>query len=218
MITYEVPENFSPLFIKEGSSLTFSDCFRLGYTTRAVAEFHGYIYRPEFLLLPQARVESTVIESIRQHIVHVLPLLETQNEVAKREFMIAPIVSEIAIATKARISTDVEIDISESLRGRLDYLLESAERSVIVVEAKRDNLDDGFSQLVAELIAIDQWTDSQQAHVFGAVSVGKAWSFGILERESKIIYHDLETYSVPLNLEKVMRILTAALLPSNVAD
>jgi|GEM_PF-3587930 len=42
------------------------------------------------------------------------------------------------------------------------------------------DLSRGFSQLAAELVALDQWIDSSQAEIIGAVTTGNIWQFGVL--------------------------------------
>lgn len=69
----------------------------------------------------------------------------------------------------------------------------------------------GFTQLAVELIAIDAWTDSQEASLQGAVSTGDIWQFGLLNRESKQITQNLNLYRVPADIEDLLRILVAIL-------
>lgn len=60
-------------------------------------------------------------------------------------------------------------------------------------------------QLAVELIALDQWTDSPSDHLYGAVSTGEIWRFGILERTAKRITQDLNLFRVPADLEELLR-------------
>ncbi|NET61595.1 MAG: hypothetical protein F6K47_37385 [Symploca sp. SIO2E6] len=52
------------------------------------------------------------------------------------------------------------------LKGTLDYYFPD----LLVIEAKRDNLDHGFTQLAVELIALDQWINSESPILYGAVT------------------------------------------------
>lgn len=56
-----------------------------------------------------------------------------------------------------------------------------------MIEAKNEDLQRGFTQLAVELIALEQWTPSQQPVLHGAVSTGVIWQFGTLERQTKQI-------------------------------
>ncbi len=84
----------------------------------------------------------------------------------------------------------------------------------VVIEAKYEDLTRGFTQLVAELAAIDQWEKTpnldQQPQVIGAVTTGLSWQFGRLDRASKSLEQGINSYRVPEDLESVMRILVAA--------
>jgi len=94
----------------------------------------------------------------------------------------------------------------------LDYYL-AAKYGVAIIEAKQSDLSRGFSQLAVELIALDQWTDSPQPELLGAVTTGNIWQFGILQRSQKHIQQILNLYRVTEDIESVIRILLAALLP-----
>jgi hypothetical protein len=83
-----------------------------------------------------------------------------------------------------------------------------------VIEAKREDLDYGFTQLVAEMIALDQWDRSpDQPQLLGAVTTGQIWRFGLLDRATKHIEQGLDLYRVPDDLDIVVRILIQALVP-----
>ena len=63
------------------------------------------------------------------------------------------------------------------LKGTLGYYFQTS--PLLVIEAKRDNLDNGFTQLAAEMIALDQWADTDAPQLYGAVTTGQDWRFGI---------------------------------------
>jgi hypothetical protein len=54
------------------------------------------------------------------------------------------------------------IEINDRLGGSLNYLIRS-NQDLIVVEAKKGDLDKGFNQLAAELIALDQYEEGSSA-------------------------------------------------------
>jgi hypothetical protein len=125
-----------------------------------------------------------------------LPLVRLDSEIARREYIIAPILLEVALHLKARLRSEFNIEVSDQLKGSLDYLIE-AEPNLLVVEATNTDLNNGFTQLVAEVVALDQWTDSPAPVLYGAVTFGEAWRFCRLHRKAKHITQDIETYSVP---------------------
>jgi hypothetical protein len=94
----------------------------------------------------------------------------------------------------------------------LDYYL-YADHKLLVVEAKNADLARGFTQLAVELIALNEWSDSDTPILQGAVSTGDVWQFGLLNRQDKQITQDLNLYRVPADLEELLRILVASLEP-----
>ncbi|WP_228016078.1 hypothetical protein [Leptolyngbya ectocarpi] len=94
--------------------------------------------------------------------------------------------------------------VNDWLKGNLDYLLR-AKTSVAVVEAKRDDLSRGFTQLAVELIALAEI--EEQSVIYGAVTIGEAWRFGKLDKQQRQISQDLTLYRVPDDLEQVLAIL-----------
>ncbi|MHC5729907.1 MAG: hypothetical protein ACYTXY_38485, partial [Nostoc sp.] len=95
-------------------------------------------------------------------------------------------------------------------KGNLDYLLrnintDQRSKNFLVVEAKNDDLSRGFTQLSAELIALA--IAEEQDILYGAVTVGDAWCFGLLEQQPLHITQDITLYRVPDDLDVLMQIL-----------
>jgi len=80
-----------------------------------------------------------------------------------------------------------------------------------MIEAKNEDLERGFVQLAIELIALDQWLDSDQAILQGAISTGNIWQFGQFDRNSRQVTQDLDLYRVPADLDDLLRILVRIL-------
>jgi hypothetical protein len=87
-----------------------------------------------------------------------------------------------------------------------DYYLQS-QHNVLVVEAKQADITRGFTQLAAELIALDSWVESDEPILYGAVTTGDIWQFGSFHREKRVVTQDLMLYRVPTDLEVLMQIL-----------
>ncbi|MEZ4639515.1 MAG: hypothetical protein R2856_31905 [Caldilineaceae bacterium] len=68
--------------------------------------------------------------------------------------------------------------MNEQLKGTLDYYLE-ADNRLLIVEAKNADLVRGFTQLAVELVALDKWTESPEAMLYGAISVSDIWRFPV---------------------------------------
>jgi len=62
-------------------------------------------------------------------------------------------------------------------------------------------------------MALDQWVDSPQPTIAGAVTTGDIWQFGLLHRQQRHIVQGLKLYRVPDDLEAVIRILVKILQP-----
>jgi hypothetical protein len=79
------------------------------------------------------------------------------------------------------------------------------------IEAKQADLVRGFTQLAVELIALDQWTKSTAPLLYGAVSTGEDWRFGVFDRSARVIKQDPQRFLVPENLEALVEILVGIL-------
>jgi hypothetical protein len=68
-----------------------------------------------------------------------------------------------------------------------------------------------MTQLVAELVALDQWVDSEETLLYGALSTGTIWHFALLNRTEKTITQDLHLFRVPEDLEELFGVLIGIL-------
>ena len=193
-------------------SYTFSKIFELKAEVDALAADFGYSLKRSRLALPQYTGELDRLEQLRDRIEEVLPYVNLANEATRREVLIAGVVLDLIHYTHAQLRIEYPIKVSEQLQGLLDYLLRT-QNNLLVIEAKQEDLTNGFTQLVAELIALDRWQDStQQPILIGAVTTGTVWQFGRLHRETKEIDQGLDLYIVPDDLDPLMRILVQALI------
>jgi hypothetical protein len=193
-------------------SYTFRRIFELKAEVDALAADFGYSLKRSRLALPQYSGELDRLEQLRDRIEEVLPYVNLANEATRREVLIAGVVLDLIHYTHAQLRIEYPIKVSEQLQGLLDYLLRT-QNNLLVIEAKQEDLTNGFTQLVAELIALDRWQDStQQPILIGAVTTGTVWQFGRLHRETKEIDQGLDLYIVPDDLDPLMRILVQALI------
>ena len=102
------------------------------------------------------------------------------------------------------------INVNERLQGSLDYYI-SQGKELLVIEAKQADLSRGFTQLAVELIALDQWTESETPILYGAVTTGEDWRFGTYHRQSQQITEDLKLYRVPEEITRLVSILAGIL-------
>ena len=196
--------------IAEKSSYTFADYYKLNLYVEDLLAYFGYGFHIENSSLPSVAVDATQIEGLRQRLVNTLPHINLTTEMARREFLIAPVLMELIALTGATIRSEYPLSVNEKLRGTLDYLVR-AKNNLLVIEAKQGDLERGFTQLAVELVALDAWLDSTQSLLYGAVSVGNVWQFGILEREVCIVRQYLQLYRVPDDLTELLGTLVAML-------
>jgi len=194
-------------------SYTFSNYFDLNVDVFDLVGEFGYSLARTQLQLPRYSGQIKQLDALRERIDAILPYVDLVNETARREVFIAPIVSELVRITHARLSIEYPLQVNQRLQGSLDYYLRT-QTDLLVIEAKQADLIRGFTQLAMEMIALDQWTDLPQSDLLGAVTTGNIWQFGVLHRQSKQVEQGLNLYRVTEDIEAVMRILLAALMPN----
>ena len=210
---------------------TFSRYFEQQIDAIDLGEYFGYSYQVEPLnLLRQTSSRSdqlsTVVARLQLRLGRVIESLVSAGEQAKREMLIAPLIAELIDLTQGinlQIRIEYSIKVSDQLQGNLDYLLSQNNlQQLLVIEAKRDDLDYGTTQLFAELIALDQWERSPlpkvQPFLVGAISTGRVWQFAVLDRARKALRKGLELYRVPEDLENVLQILFDTIIGENDAE
>ena len=194
-------------------SYTFSQIFELKIEPDDLAAEFGYTFQRTRLNLPQYVGDLSRLEDLRSRLEAVMPYVSLTNETSRREVLVSQVILEVVQQTKAQLKIEYPIKVTEQLKGILDYLLKS-QTELLVIEAKREDLDYGFTQLVAEIIALDQWDRSPaQPQLIGAVTTGQIWRFGLLDRATKHIEQGLDLYRIPDDLDIVVRILIQALVP-----
>lgn len=154
---------------------------------------------------------SESLELLKKELARNQNRIELVNEIARREALIGPILFEVAERSNQRINVEYSIAVNEHLRGTVDYYI--ASQNLVVIEAKQADLVRGFTQLSAELIALDQWTKSTAPILYGAVTTGEDWRFGLFDRSRKVIQQDSRRLLVPQELVELVEILTYILQP-----
>lgn len=109
---------------------------------------------------------------------------------------------------RARI--EYSSNVTEQLKGTLDYYLSSS-HNLLIVEAKREDLDNGFTQLAVELIAVQQWLETEEP-LFGAIATGTIWQFGIFDPLKQEVTQDLNLDRVPADLHELLAIFLVNIL------
>lgn len=196
--------------LKPDKRYTFSDYFELNCSTKDILEEFGYACHFEQLFLPRTSKKLSV-SALMQTYTQKLPCISLASETAKREFYISPLLLELLNYIRAEINVEYSLDAGENLSGTIDYLLKYPENNSIIIEAKKGDLEKGFTQLAVELIALDKSLESPQQLIYGAVTLGDVWRFGILERQTKILRKDMNAYTLLPDLQEILSILIGIL-------
>jgi hypothetical protein len=188
---------------------TFAKYCDLPYAIDDILADLGCTIDYQTLALPHSpqRLDLTILH---QQIQRNIRITELSSEIARREALSAPILQEVCNALNLRLRVEYTVTVSNWLRGTLDYYI-TTPTNLLVIEAKRQDLINGFTQLAVELIALDQWTDSEASYLYGAVTTGTEWQFGIFNRTTRNITQDLKLYRVPEELETLVQVLMGIL-------
>ena len=113
------------------------------------------------------------------------------SEKARSEFVVAPVLlagrelsgNRFAVYSGQRL----DVDPSRGLTGECDFVLSAAEAVLplqapiaVVVEAKKNDIEGGLGQCVAQMVAADQFNQAAGRNgtaVHGCVTTGEAWQF-----------------------------------------
>jgi hypothetical protein len=206
-------------------SLSFSDYFKLNFYPEEILHYFDYSFEMKLLDFTRTTSDLPDLESLEKRLVNSLPYITFDNEMARREFLIAPVLMNLIDYTKSNLKVAYTLTVNNQLRGELDYFLESSIKSqdranhqFLVIEAKDENLERGFKQLAVEMVALTHILNDGQRYIYGAVSIGKVWQFGVLDRQTKSVIQDLHLYRVPDDLRVLMGILVGILTGENLSS
>ncbi len=138
-----------------------------------------------------------------------LPLaVALPSEKAKSELLISPILVAVRKHLKHQVSLfsgqDFTVDAAAGLMGICDFLisrsteqLEIESPVVVLVEAKKADINSGLGQCMAEMIAAQQFNQKAgeaASSVYGCVTSGLLWRFLKLDGNQMTV--DLKDYSL----------------------
>ncbi|MCP2728077.1 hypothetical protein [Limnofasciculus baicalensis] len=185
-------------------SYTFSKYAELAYDSADILAEFGVTLKSSSLQLPQKLPIDP--QPLRIELEENLILVDPVSEIARREALIFPILKTICKFSQVPLKIEYPVRVSNWLKGTFDYFIPT-QQNLLVIEAKNADLARGFTQLAVELIALDQWTDSTVPRLYGTVTTGDIWKFGMFERQEKIVHKDINTYGVPRDLDLVLSTL-----------
>jgi len=195
--------------IDSNRSYNFSDYFDMNIPIDELMAYFGYSRTRQKYPLPRSEGDLSYFAGLQAQLESYFYYADPTSETALREVLVAPILLNVAVYLKIPIRIEYPLRVTHQLKGKVDYYLYG--NNLLVIEAKNGELQRGFIQLAAELIAFDQWLDADSKPIYGMVTIGNIWQFAILNRATKQMTQDPRLYRVPDDLEELLRILIAIL-------
>jgi len=198
--------------LKKGS-YTFSDYFKMNITSENLANVFGYNFSMDYIEFKQDELNANLthfIEDFIENINTIKKKINLNSEMAKREFLVAPIIYELVKNIDIRVDIEVNTFFDKTLKGSIDYVLSNDNNIFIAIEAKNADIEKGIVQLISELIAIDKIVEENSDFIYGAVTIGFTWCFITLDRKNKHIIQHIDYLSIK-ELEKIVKILVGIL-------
>ena len=134
------------------------------------------------------------------------------NETTICERIISPMLELVAdhyevLKIWSHVSYNVNKD--KGLQGEPDYLVAQKTKygdmdipPICIIEAKRDNFDEGWTQALAEMVAASL---QGKTSCYGIVTTGNTWEFGYLE--NNVFTRDPVKFSATVNLQKIFNVI-----------
>ncbi|NES99424.1 MAG: hypothetical protein F6K61_02405 [Sphaerospermopsis sp. SIO1G1] len=194
--------------LQADQSYTFRSYFELPYEADEILAEFGYSLFKSRLSLPKVTDSLENLVGIRDKLNDILPFINLSNETARRETLVSPILLEIVHYCHCQLRIEYSLRVNNWLNGTLDYLLRS-QNSLLVIEAKNDDLTRGFTQLAVELISLAEI--EAQNIFYGAVTMGDVWRFGKLDKTQKQIVQDINLFKIPNDLLDLGQVLVGIL-------
>jgi hypothetical protein len=170
-----------------------------------------------FSFIPSELIEFSVSDLLLQILAdnQFEPLA---SEKAKSEFIISPILRELHKKNKDKFTCfsgyEFSVDKHLALSGYCDFILSAVPNSLIIkapifclVEAKKGEINEGYGQCGAEMIAAHIFNErhgNPQKIIYGCVTNAFTWSF--LKLENNVL--SIDPHSVQLSLAKPHQFLS----------
>lgn len=174
-----------------------------------IEKAHLFAQCPEFAPSP---LLSEILEE------NIPVALASNTEKSRSEMLIAPILVDLRRQFSNHIGVfsgvNFTVDSSQGLNGNCDFLITYSDDLLLVtapiitlVEAKKEDLNAGLGQCIAEMIAAQYFNlqeENEIKEIHGAVTSGTIWKF--LKLCDRNVWIDLTEYYLD-NLSKIMGIL-----------
>jgi len=145
--------------------------------------------------------------------------LASNTEKSRSEMIIAPILIDLRKQLENHISIfsgiNFTVDPSQGLNGNCDFLISYSQELMLLtapiitlVEAKKEDLNSGLGQCIAEMIAAQRFNEQEGneiTEIYGVITSGTIWKF--LKLVENQVFLDLTEYYLT-NLPKILGILS----------
>jgi hypothetical protein len=170
--------------------------------------------RPLFVEATPVKPTAWLVESLRRG-----QGFAPASEKARSEFIVAPVLltcRELLNDTFVIYSgVRLDVDADRGLKGECDFILARSPTVLvlqapllIVLEAKKNDIEEGLGQCAAQMVAARLFNERHQTSVeplFGCVTTGETWQF--LRLENGRLYLDTQRYFIN-EIDKILGILT----------
>ncbi|MDF5734809.1 MULTISPECIES: hypothetical protein [unclassified Nostoc] len=169
-----------------------------------------------FASVDQVECPPLLAEVLRENV----PLaLASNTEKSRSEMIIAPILIAVRKYLNNQISLfsgiDFTVDSAQGLNGNCDFIISRSPELLIlnapvvtIVEAKKENINAGLGQCVAEMLAAKLFNEREGNNIqtiYGTVTTGTSWKF--LKLIEQVIEIDLNEYYIN-DIGKIIGILS----------
>ena len=149
--------------------------------------FHLTVTRPMLF----ERIERVEPSSWLSEVLKAGFAMSVVSEKARSEFLVAPILLDIQQRHQGQLSiySGVKFDVEpeRGLRGICDFILSASPMLptvqspvCVMVEAKKNDIEEGLGQCVGEMIAAQIFNQREQhdiSSIYGCVTTGENWQF-----------------------------------------
>ena len=174
--------------------------------------------------IPDLASSALLTEILRYNV----PLaLASNSQKARSEMIISPILIDLRRQFKERINlfsgVEFDVDSARGLNGICDFIISDSREILFVsapiitlVEAKKENINAGLGQCVAEMLAariFNERTGNEISAIYGAVTTGSIWKF--IKLVGSVIYIDLTEYYLK-DVDKILGILASGIISQGI--
>lgn len=168
-----------------------------------------------FASTPELECSNYLIETLDYNV----PLaLASNTEKSRSEMIITPILIELRKQLQQSISlfsgVEFNVEPAQGLNGNCDFIISRSPELllvtapvIVIVEAKKENLNAGLGQCIAEMLAAKIFNEREGNRIktiYGTVTTGSIWKF--LKLEEQTVEIDLGEYFLN-NVNKILGIL-----------